>query len=224
MLITMESHKVKIISVSQVTHDVRCFRLDRPENYHFKPGQVTEIAIDLPGFREEKRPFSFTSKIDDEFLEFVIKIYNHNGVTQKLGELQAGDYLILHNVWGTINYKGPGVFIAGGAGITPFIAILRDLKSKNALTGNTLIFSNKTEQDIILKAEFEQILGSHFIITLTEENKPGYDYQVINEAYLNQKISDFDQYFYICGPDPMVESIKQALTNLGAQNIVIEEW
>jgi predicted ferric reductase len=63
----------------------------------------------------------------------MIKIYlDHEGVTNKLGSLNAGAELILHDVFGAIQYKGPGVFIAAGAGITPFIAILRSLFKERA--------------------------------------------------------------------------------------------
>jgi ferredoxin-NADP reductase len=52
---------------------------------------------------------------------------------------------------GRIEYKGEGVFIAGGAGVTPFIAILRQLQAENKIANNKLIFTNKTANDIILK-------------------------------------------------------------------------
>lgn len=41
--------------------------------------------------------------------------------------------LILHEVFGTISYQGEGLFIAGGAGVTPFISLFRSLKSKNEI-------------------------------------------------------------------------------------------
>jgi predicted ferric reductase len=36
-------------------------------------------------------------------------------------------------MFGAIEYKGEGVFIAGGAGVTPFIAILRQLQADDKL-------------------------------------------------------------------------------------------
>jgi predicted ferric reductase len=44
---------------------------------------------------------------------------------KRIRKLKHGDELIIRDVWGAIEYKGEGVFIAGGAGVTPFIAILR---------------------------------------------------------------------------------------------------
>ena len=119
-----EEHIVKILETEYVTHNVKRFKLSKPDSYKFKPGQATDIVINLPGWKEERRPFTFTGLNDWDTLEFTIKIYNdHNGVTNELGKLHAGDELILHDVFGAINYKGEGVFIAGGAGVTPFIAI-----------------------------------------------------------------------------------------------------
>jgi ferredoxin-NADP reductase len=72
---------------------------------------------------------------------------------------------------GAIEYKGEGVFIAGGAGVTPFIAILRQLQAENKIANNKLIFTNKTANDIILKKEFNDMLGKNFINTLTDEQR-----------------------------------------------------
>jgi ferredoxin-NADP reductase len=218
----MTEHIVKIISTENVTPDVKRFRLTKPENYQFIPGQATEVSINKPGWKEERRPFTFTSLNEDQNLEFVIKIYaDHDGVTNELGKLKAGDELLIHDVWGVLNYQGEGVFLAGGAGITPFIAILRQLYNDEKINGNKLIFSNKTSADIILKDELEKTLGNNFIPVLTREGKnKGY----IDKDFLREHIQNFDQHFYICGPEKFVADISAALTSLGADiNAVIFE-
>jgi ferredoxin-NADP reductase len=146
----MEEHILKIRSIDKVTHDVFQFRLDRPDNYAFTPGQATEVAVNKPGWTEERRPFTFTCLPDADFLEFTIKTYpSRKGVTNQLLQLRPGDELILHDVWGAISYQGEGIFIAGGAGITPFLSIFRYLRTQNKIKGNKLIFANKTIADII---------------------------------------------------------------------------
>ena len=222
-----EEHVVKILETEFVTHNVKRFKVTKPDYYKYKPGQATDVVINLPDWKEERRPFTFTSLNEWDHLEFTIKIYDdHNGVTNKLGTLHAGDELILHDIWGAIHYKGEGIFIAGGAGVTPFIAIFRQLQKDGKLGNNKLIFSNRTSQDIILKDEFEKMLGKNFINTLTDEKTEKYDNRRIDESYLKEKIKDFSQYFYICGPDAMIESIKEQLLNLGADKdkIVIEQF
>lgn len=220
------TYTVEILETGNVTHNVRRFRVEKPEGFTFKPGQATEVGIDREGYREEKRPFTFTSLNDWEDLEFTIKIYpDHEGVTDELGKLAPGDALIIDEPWGTIEYKGPGVFIAGGAGVTPFIAILRDLQQKGALDGHTLIFSNKREEDIILREEFEAMRGLTAVFTLTGEEAAGLEHGKIDRDFITRHVKDFGQRFYVCGPDGMVEDMRAMLTELGAdtEGLVFEK-
>ncbi len=214
------AEKVKILMTEFVTHDVKRFIVEKPKNYKFIPGQATEISINKDGWKEEKRPFTFTSLNDDKVLEFTIKKYeNHEGVTKQLHNLNPGDELIIRKPFGTINYKGKGMFIAGGAGITPFIAIFRQLKKENKLKDNKLIFFNKTEKDIILEKEFREMLNSKdLILTLTREDKKSYENKRLNKEFLKSKIRNFKQNFYICGPPKMVSDLKQTLKELGAES------
>jgi ferredoxin-NADP reductase len=221
----MEEHVVKILSIEQVTHDVKRFRVEKPEGYSFIPGQATEVSVNTPELINEKRPFTFTCLNSEPFLEFTIKIYpSHNGIPKTLGKLKPGEELIIRDVWGAISYKGKGVFIAGGAGITPFISIFRDLSTKNEIPGNTLIFANKTKADIILENELRNMLGNAFINILSDEKHKGYFHGMITEDFLKANIVDYDRNFYICGPPPMIDAVKKQLSNLGVgeNSITIE--
>ncbi len=222
-----EGYTLKILHIEQVTHDVKRFRIEKPAKYKFIPGQACDVAIDKDGWREKQRPFTLTCLHNEPFLEFTIKIYTaHHGVTNELGKLNEGDSLIITDPWGAIQYKGGGVFIAGGAGITPFIAILRNLRSKKNLNGNTLLFSNKTEKDIILHEEFDAMSkeGLRVVYTLTRESNDNHHYGRIDGEFLRNHIRDFNQYFYICGPIRMVGELQRVISNMGAHAdaIVVE--
>ncbi len=221
----MEEHIVRILNIEQVTHDVKRFQFEKPEGYSFIPGQATDVSINTTELKNEKRPFTFTCLNSAPYLEFTIKIYSsHNGITNELGKLKRGDELILREVFGAINYKGKGVFIAGGAGVTPFISILRDLQSKNEVAGNMLLFSNKTKADIILEKEFKELLGKSFINILSQDRAEGYFHGRITEAFLKDQITDFNQRFYICGPQPMIDAVVKQLAALGvAENSITLE-
>lgn len=221
----MESHIVKIKSTDHVTHDVVRIIFEKPAGYTFTPGQATEVAINKNGWKEERRPFTFTSLPDEDHLEFTIKTYpSHKGVTNEILNLKPGDELIIHDVWGAISYKGDGVFIAGGAGITPFLSIFRYLESKNEINNNLLIFANKTKADIIHEAEFKKLLGNAFINILSDEEVSGYAHGMITEDFLKAHIVNFNKPFYVCGPPPMMDAIQKQLTNLGvgSNSIVVE--
>ena len=220
------SNTVKVTEVLSLTHDVKQIRTEKPNGYQFTPGQATEVALNKKGYQEEKRPFTFTCLPSDNYLEFVIKSYfDHDGVTKQIDEIQVGDELIIDEAWGAIEYKGKGVFIAGGAGITPFISIFRDLEAKGEVEGNKLIFSNKTGKDVILEPYWEELLGEDFTSTITHEKIEGHENGMINMEFLKKHVDDYSQHFYVCGPDQMIKDISGSLKQLGASpdGIVFEK-
>lgn len=214
------SQSVAILNIGKVTHNVRSYVLQRPEGYNFDPGQATELSLDEDGWRDNKHPFTFTALPDAPDLEFTIKSYFNtggDGMTERLYGYEPGQRLLLRDPWGTITYKGPGTFIAGGAGVTPFIAILRDLARQGKLAGHRLIASYQAVADIILRQEFEAMEGLETIWTVTgEPDAAGVRHDRINAAFLKETITDFSQHFYLCGPDKMVTELRDTLGGLGA--------
>lgn len=219
------NHIVKIKSIAHITHDVLHIVAEKPDNLEFKPGQAVEVSINQGDWKTELRPFTFTSLPGDKHIEFTIKTYpSHEGVTNKLLSLTKGDELILHDVFGTIQYKGEGIFIAGGAGVTPFIAILKDLDSRNEIGHNKLIFANKTKSDIILEDRFTGMLDENFINILSKEDLRGYNYGHISADLIKKHMDNNTHYFYVCGPDPMIETIEKQLGELGiAEDRIVKE-
>ncbi|WP_281225853.1 FAD-binding oxidoreductase [Flavobacterium aquiphilum] len=213
----METHVVKILKAFYINHDVKCFVTEKPSGYDFIPGQATDVSINLPEWEDKLRPFTFTNLKEQNYLEFMIKIYkDHEGVTNKLGSINAGSELILHDVFGAIQYKEKGTFIAGGAGITPFISIFRDLYKKQEIHGNKLIFSNKTAEDVIMPEELQKMLKKDFLNVFTRENVIGFQEKRIDRNFLIDTIADFSQNFYVCGPSDFVKNITNHLFDLGA--------
>lgn len=219
-------HKLAISRIENVTHDVRQFTFEKPEGFEFTPGQAAEVGIDRAGWRDAGHPFTFTSLPGWEHLQFTIKIYpEHDGLTEQIGTLKQGDSFIVGDPWGTIEYKGKGTFIAGGAGVTPFIAILRMLRDRGELSGHRLIFANKREADIILRNEFDAMPGLEVIYVLSKEDKDGFEHGRIDKQMLQRLVGSTSEKFYVCGPDAMVESVNGALKDLGAdpEGLVFEE-
>ena len=135
-------------------------------------------------------------------------------MTQELRSLEQGDELLVHDVFGDIAYKGEGIFIAGGAGVTPFISILKQLEKENKIGNNKLIFANKTKADIILEDTFQQLLGDNFINILSEENIVNYEHGYISADLIKKHINNPTQYFYLCGPEPMMNAVEKQLSSL----------
>jgi len=223
----MKQYIVKIQSIKHITHDVLQLVTERPREFNFIPGQATHISINKPDWKDKKNPFTFTCLPGGDFLEFIIKTYpKHKDVTNELLKLKNDDELILHDVFGSIAYKGEGVFIAGGAGITPFISIFRDLHKTRSIGNNKLIFANKTKADIILEQEFKDLLGRNLINVLSDEKVEGYANGQITEYILKAYVNYTTQHVYVCGPPPMMEAIEKQLTILHVPKkaIVVETF
>jgi cytochrome-b5 reductase len=209
-----------------VTHDVKRFVISRPPGFSFDPGQGVELAIDDPDWRDQGRPFTPTSLQDDGVIEFTIKGYpEHEGVTRELHGLKPGATLLMSEPFGTISYHGPGVFLAGGAGITPFLAILREQARAGDLDDHMLIFSNKTPADIICEKEMRHYLGERFVSICTDERAANQRQRLVDKEFLADAIDNFDQHFYLCGPPGFMKAVNAALEDLGAdpQSLVFEK-
>jgi ferredoxin-NADP reductase len=151
---------VKILSIEHLTHDVLKIVAEKPAGLAYVPGQAVDISINKPGWEKILSPFTFTSLPEEEHIEFNIKTYpSRHRITNELLSMHPGDELILGEVFGDIHYQGEGIFIAGGAGITPFIAIFKWLEKNKTLGNSKLIFANKTKADIIKEDWFRKILG-----------------------------------------------------------------
>lgn len=221
------SHTLTLMKIEPVTHDTHHLIFDKPEGFRFKPGQAVDLALDRDGWRDETRPFTFVSLPEESTLEFVIKSYpDHDGVTERIGKLQPGHRVIIGDPWGAITDRGAGCFIAGGAGVTPFIAVLRQrLQQNGTLEGCTLIFSNRTEADIILRDMFEGMSGLRCVFTVTGQDDAEVETRRVDRDFLSDHVDPAAGLFYVCGPAPMIDDVVSALSSLGVEDerIVTED-
>ncbi|MBN2873264.1 MAG: flavodoxin reductase [Halothiobacillaceae bacterium] len=207
-----------------VTHDVQRYILAKPEGFSFTPGQAIEMVIDEPEWRDEARPFTLTNRVGDRVLELMIKSYGeHDGMTQRLGTSQPGQKLRLSEPFDSFTYDGPGWFIAGGAGITPFLAIIRDLADRGQLDGQKLIYSNKTAGDIIQQRELEAAFGENAHFVCTREQSPLCTHSGhVDDAFLREQIRDLSEEFYVCGPPAFADQVKKTLGDMGGNTQSME--
>jgi ferredoxin-NADP reductase len=219
------TYTLTLQEIEPLTHDTHKLTFNRPEGFDFEAGQATELAIQKDGLRDEGRPFTMTSRPNDKHLEFVIKSYpDHDGVTAEVPNLGMTDQVRATPPFGAITDHGPGVFIAGGAGITPFISILRKQQQEGGAQAQ-LIFANKSEDDIILRDMWQSMpnVAETFVVSKTEQSdlRPGR----IDKSLLQELVDETEQPFYICGPGAMVDDVRDALKTMGVddKNIITED-
>ncbi|MBZ0200302.1 MAG: hypothetical protein K8H86_10570 [Ignavibacteriaceae bacterium] len=201
----MTYHKVKIISSDRIAQDVYRLLIEKPEGYTFIPGQFTEVSIDQ---NNNKGHFSYTGLVKADNLEFILKpCGGRNTLVKEIIKLKPSNELIISEPQGNLKYKGMGAFIAGGIGITPFISIFRDLKEKNDLAGNNLIYSNKSINDVILHKELSEMLGMNYTNLFTKERFEKYYFGRIDRNFLRMEMVDFVKYFYVSGSNEFVVDI-----------------
>ena len=101
------NHTLVLQEISPITPDIYRLLFPKPDGFHFNPGQATELALDQDGWREEGRPFTFTSLPSDESLEFTIKTYpSRNGVTTRIAGMLPGDQVLIGDAWGGDRGRG----------------------------------------------------------------------------------------------------------------------
>ena len=209
--------------IEPVTHDTYHLIFDRPDGFDYTPGQGVELHLLKEGWEDRGRPFTPITLPDEPTLEFVIKSYpDHHGVTEQIGRMKPGDEVKITGPFGAISDKGPGVFIAGGAGITPMIAVLRkQLNDHGTLEGSTLVFANKTESDIIWREKFEAMEGlkTAFVV---DESGASVPQRRLDREYLSQFVEP-DSRCYLCGPPPMMKAVRTILHDLGVKGTQIVE-
>ena len=115
------------------------------------------------------------------------------------------------------NMKKTIGMIAGGSGITPMIQVLREiLKSADDKTEVSLLFANRTEQDIILKQQLDDAACKYanFKVTyvLSQPTNPSAwtgETGHINSDLVQKYIptASPDTFVFVCGPPPFMKSI-----------------
>lgn len=216
---------VKIKSLEKITHDVIRVQFEKPKGYSFIPGQAADISFNESDWEDKLSCFTFTCLPEEDYLEFTIKTYPSRGrVTNKLLSAKVGDEILLKDPFGDIKNHGEGVFIAGGAGITPFIAILKVLEKNGKIGNSKLFFANKTASDIIAKEYFDKILGKNFINVLSDEVLEGCEHGYISAEIIKKYVQDSSGNYYLCGPPPMMDAVVKSLNSLGiTESQIIKE-
>lgn len=194
-----------------------------PSNLDYLPGQFFFITLKSNG-KEMKKHFSFSSSpTEQNYIEF----------TKKLTESEFSSILkkLVNDNWAKIEAPFWEVhfyrriqkiaLLAGGIGITPFRSICRYCTDKQLKNRITLIYGNRTEEDIVFREELEDMqklnknLKCVFTINEGNDNWKGVT-GFINPKMIKKEIYDYkNTIFFLCGLPGMVEGLKGILDQLG---------
>lgn len=206
--------------------DTKTIRLKWPEAYavDFKTGQF--ITLYWPDTIHYKRAYSLSScALDRGFYEVTVKRDGKMG-TRIVDWAKVGDKMWVIPPAGRFLpvYKPDKhlVCIAGGSGVTPFRAFVREATRRGLETKITVLYSVRTTKDIIFDQEFRELERQNknfkFHVTCTrlavDDPWPGRRGR-INAEWVRDQIGDLSKtVFYACGPNELVDS---------TETLVIEE-
>jgi propane monooxygenase reductase subunit len=218
----------EVVAIDPVTHDLRhlVLRLIEPKEVKFFPGQYVDIAV--PG-TEEVRSFSManTSSREDGRLEFVIKVYPDGLFSHFLdSELAVGDQLNLSGPYGMFTLREGHdtdlVFVGGGAGMAPILALLRSMAERGITRKATFYYGARRKRDLCFEDELreleEKLENFRYVPALSEpDESEDWDGEVgmITDVVKKHESGLKGAHAYVCGPPPMVEAAMPLLGQLG---------
>ena len=210
-------YKTKVISVNPLNDNVVLLQIEKPPRFSFEFGQVVDLSIDKPGYELSVASFTIANTPTADYLEFVIKVYHHKGLTEGISQLQPEDIVKLSYAWDSYAYKGGGTFIAAGAGITAFLPIFETIKdnSGDVMQEHSLIYADKSKNDVLYYKKLKGMFNNKLSVVLSRAKSKNLSFGKIDTDYLSKTIFDTEQYFYICGPRKFEENIKSHLVTIG---------
>jgi len=219
----------EVVSRDAVTHDMRhlVLRLIEPEEIKFFPGQYMDIKI--PG-TTVVRSFSManTSSRDGGLLEFIIKVYPDGRFSRFLADkLAEGDRLDLTGPFGVFTLREGDsdlVFVGGGAGLAPILALLRSMAERGIARKATFFYGARTRADLCFEAELAELErrlpNFRYLPALSEaDGDDGWagETGLITDVVRRYASNLTGAHAYVCGPPPMVEAALPLLASLGVQ-------
>ncbi|MFK8024822.1 MAG: ferric reductase-like transmembrane domain-containing protein [Ilumatobacter sp.] len=189
-----------------------------------RAGQFAFIKLDVPGLREP-HPFTIASGASSERLRFVIRdLGDWSGRLVELGNELVGADVALEGPYGAFEPWGaPGqrtVWVAGGVGITPFLAALDDTRPGGA-TPCLLYATRDRDGDGVLRELREAELRGAIDLTVFESST---GHRLTPDAFADVVGDLGGGHVALCGPPRLVADIAEAARELGAKSVETEDF
>lgn len=223
--------QLRVAQIVEETPDVRTFRLVAVESSHLpfehRPGQYLNVSLPVEGERLDRSYTIASPPTRGGHCEITVKREEHGVGSRYLHDVvREGTVLEVSAPAGRFTFTGVEadsiVMIAGGVGITPLMAKLRYLTDIGWTGDIDLVFSVRTERDIIFREELESLRqrfpNLRITITLSRDDSPAWTGErgrISPELIRRVVPSIATRLVHLCGPDEMMESLKVVLRDVG---------
>jgi ferredoxin-NADP reductase len=222
------------------TPRVRSLVLDIADWPGHRAGQHVDVRLTSSDGYQAQRSYSIASAPESSHVMLTVERLADGEVSSYLaGDVIVGDQFELRGpiggyfVW-TAALGGPVFLVGGGSGVVPLMSMLRHRAAAKSNVATTLLYSSRTSDDIIYRAEFDRLAaqgdGFTLVHTLTRQ-------QPVEWSGLKRRIDrdmlqsvgfapDLKPHIFICGPTPLVEQVAREMRDLGhaAQSIKTERF
>ena len=222
---------------------VKLFTLELPAETPFRAGQHFDVRLTASDGYQAQRSYSVSSSPEPASnltsIEFTVELITDGEVSSYFHEaVEVGDQIEIrgpiggHFTWSPIATK-PVMMIAGGSGIAPIMSMIRQRSNTAAIEKSPmlLIFSARTEADILFATELESIAVNdtdfHLLVALTRaeevapDNRPFRQFRRIDRPTIESELSNLATHpssAYICGGSSFVEAMANHLLGIGMPN------
>jgi len=209
-----------------VAEGTMAFHFARPGGFEFRAGQTIDLTLLNPPETDAEgntRTFSLAGAPFDAHLMITTRMRD-SAFKRVLGKASPGLDVKIEGPSGSFvlhrKTEKPGVFLAGGIGITPFLSMVRQMAHDKTAHQLYLFFSNRRPEDApfleLLAETAKQNPNFHLIATMTEMDKSHRAWSgetgVIDREMLTRHLPSLDgPIFYVAGPADMVTAMRNML-------------
>lgn len=232
---TQRSHAPRRLRVAKVIHEtptVRSYVLetaDEAHPLHFRAGQHLTLLVKIDG-TTHRRCYSFSSAPGADVRPSITVRRTPGGlVSRHLHEtVNAGDMLLATDPAGEFTLAtDPAAsrlvaFVAGGVGVTPLVSLVECLLREEPASRAILLCGNRSEDEIIFRGRIAELGASYAPRLLVHHalDTPPVGWTGIAGPLDGKRVLEAlgevpaDAYF-VCGPEPMMQSVREALVDAG---------
>jgi predicted ferric reductase len=205
-------HHYEVAEMHRITDRITEVVLDPVDHpLRFAPGQFAFLSLGRPAHDTRAHPFSITSHVDDPQLRFVVKGLGDH--TRELAVIPAGTSARVEGPYGTLTHTRMAnkrqVWIGGGIGITPFIAMARAVARDGAFDVDLYYCTADAGE-----AYFHDELAEHVNVIPVREDTDGF-LTAEKIAAVSGPLGDNGTDYLICGPPAMLHNLRSQLEAAG---------
>ncbi|MGE5944158.1 MAG: 2Fe-2S iron-sulfur cluster-binding protein [Flavobacteriales bacterium] len=228
-------HNLTVKKINKEANKAISLVFDIPENlkssFQFKAGQYITIKKDING-NELRRDYSICSSPKSGELKVAVKEVKDGTFSSYANNvLKVGDTLDVAIPKGRFVFepndnktKNIAAF-AAGSGITPVLSIIKCALEEEIHSKVILVYGNKTTEDTMflnelleLQHQYKDRFSIQFVFSQAQEDNAVFgriEKSTVNLVVKNKyKHIEIDA-FYLCGPETMIHTVKDVLTEHG---------